>query len=85
MAYCRNVIWDLHRPENKLIAANKEVIMGMPNRGAAKESFIPMLTMRIMYPFFFDNKIKCLTESKLYSTILAKMANIVKNMIICVD
>ena len=54
----RNVIWDLHRPENKLIAANKEVIMGMPNRGAAKESFIPMLTMRIMYPFFFDNKIK---------------------------
>ena len=41
-----------------MIAANKEVIMGMPNRGAAKESFIPMLTMRIMYPFFFDNKIK---------------------------
>lgn len=32
----RNVIWDLHRPENKLIAANKEVIMGMPNRGAEK-------------------------------------------------
>ena len=32
--------------------------MGMPNRGAAKESFIPMLTMRIMYPFFFDNRIK---------------------------
>lgn len=54
----RNVIWDLHRPENKLIAANKEVIMGMPNRGAAAESFIPMLTMRIMYPFFFDNKVK---------------------------
>ena len=54
----RNVIWDLHRPENKLIAANKEVIMGMPNRGAEKESFIPMLTMRIMYPFFFDNRIK---------------------------
>ena len=54
----RNVIWDLHRPENKLIPANKEVIMGMPNRGAAKESFIPMLTMRIMYPFFFDGSIK---------------------------
>ena len=53
-----NVIWDLHRPENKLIAANKEVIMGMPNRGAAAESFIPMLTMRIMYPFFFDGRIK---------------------------
>lgn len=54
----RNVIWDLHRAENKLIAANKEVIMGMPNRGAAAESFIPMLTMRILYPFFFDNKVK---------------------------
>ena len=54
----RNVIWDLHRPENKLISANKEVIMGMPNRGAAAESFIPMLSMRIMYPFFFDGRIK---------------------------
>ena len=54
----RNVIWDLHRPENKLIAANKEVIMGMPNHGAAAESFIPMLSMRIMYPFFFDGRIK---------------------------
>jgi hypothetical protein len=46
----RNVIWDLHRPENKLIAANKEVIMGMPNRGA--ESFIAFATMRIFAPFF---------------------------------
>lgn len=54
----RNVIWDLHRPENKLIAANKEVIMGIPNRGAGAESFIPMLSMRIFYPFFFDVKVK---------------------------
>ncbi|WP_276481708.1 RagB/SusD family nutrient uptake outer membrane protein [Paraflavitalea pollutisoli] len=54
----RNVIWDLHRPENKLIASNKEVIMGMPNRGADVEAFIPMLTMRILYPFVFDNRIQ---------------------------
>jgi tetratricopeptide (TPR) repeat protein len=51
----RNVIWDLHRAENKLISANKEVIMGMPNRGADTESFVKMLTMRIMYPFYFAN------------------------------
>ncbi|WP_437920674.1 RagB/SusD family nutrient uptake outer membrane protein [Sphingobacterium sp. LRF_L2] len=54
----RNVIWDLHRPENKLIATNKEVIMGMPNRGAEAESFIKMLTMRILYPFVFDGRLK---------------------------
>lgn len=28
----RNVIWDLHRPVNKSIAANKEVLLLMPNR-----------------------------------------------------
>lgn len=28
----RNVIWDLHRPVNKAIAANKEAIFVMPNR-----------------------------------------------------
>lgn len=27
----RNVIWDLHRPSNKSIKANKEVILSMPN------------------------------------------------------
>jgi len=54
----RNVIWDLHRPENKLIASNREVIMGMPNRGTEAESFVKMLTMRILYPFVFDNRIQ---------------------------
>ncbi|MCS3796166.1 RagB/SusD family nutrient uptake outer membrane protein [Niastella sp. OAS944] len=54
----RNVIWDLHRAENKLIAANKEVIMGMPNRGADAESFVQMLTMRILYPFVFDTRLQ---------------------------
>ncbi|MDR1981205.1 MAG: RagB/SusD family nutrient uptake outer membrane protein [Tannerellaceae bacterium] len=54
----RNVIWDLHRAENKLISANKEVIMGMPNRGSDAESFVKMLTMRILYPFLFDGRLK---------------------------
>lgn len=54
----RNVIWDLHRPENKLIPANKEVIMGMPNRGAASESFLKYQTMRILYPFYFNGTVK---------------------------
>lgn len=54
----RNIIWDLHRAENKLIAANKEVIMGIPNRGAAKEAFVKMQTMRILYPFLFDSRLK---------------------------
>lgn len=48
----RNVVWDLHRPENKLIEANKEVIMGMPNRGATAESMIEFLTMRIFGPSY---------------------------------
>lgn len=54
----RNVIWDLHRAENKLIAANKEVIMGLPNRGSDEEAFVKMLTMRILYPFVFDGRVK---------------------------
>jgi SusD family. len=48
----RNVIWDLHRPENKLIAANKEVILGMVNEGSSTLSFIQFLTMRIFGPFW---------------------------------
>lgn len=48
----RNVIWDLHRCENKLIPANREVIMGMPNRGTRAESFIPFPTMRLYGPNF---------------------------------
>jgi SusD family. len=50
----RNVIWDLHRPENKLIAANKEVIFGMPNRGVSANSFIPFNTMRALGPLWND-------------------------------
>ena len=47
-----NVIWDLHRPENKLIAANKEVIMGMVDQGSAALSMIPFNVMRIFGPFW---------------------------------
>lgn len=54
----RNVVWDLHRADNKLIAANKEVIMGMPNRGAEAESFVKFLTMRVFYPFVFNGQVQ---------------------------
>jgi len=57
-AITRNVIWDMHRAENKLIPANTEVIMGLPNRGSEAESFVKMLTMRILYPFVFNNGLK---------------------------
>lgn len=52
----RNVIWDLHRPENKLIGENKEVIMGMPNRGS--QSNISFATMRIFGPLWQNNSLK---------------------------
>lgn len=52
----RNVIWDLHRCENKLIAANTEVIMGMPNRGA--QSNIAFATMRIFTPHYNSGNLK---------------------------
>jgi hypothetical protein len=52
----RNVIWDLHRCENKLIPENKEVIMGMPNRGT--QSFISFATMRIFSPLYNSASLK---------------------------
>jgi starch-binding outer membrane protein, SusD/RagB family len=52
----RNVIWDLHRPENKLISANTETIMGMPNRGV--ESNIAFATMRIFTPSLNNAELK---------------------------
>jgi hypothetical protein len=44
----RNVVWDLHRPENKVIAANKEAILVMPNGGV--QSFLGFSSMRIFGP-----------------------------------
>lgn len=52
----RNVIWDLHRCENKLITENKEVILGMPNRGS--QSFISFATMRIFGPLYNSASLK---------------------------
>lgn len=48
----RNVIWDLHRPENKMIATNKEVIYGLVNRYASVSSRASMVTMRNTVPFW---------------------------------
>lgn len=53
----RNVIWDLHRAENKLIAANTSNY-GNSNRGSETGSFVKMLTMRILYPFAFDTRLQ---------------------------
>ena len=47
-----NVIWDLHRPENKSIAANKEVIFSMVSRYDYSESRQSTNTMRVAVPFW---------------------------------
>lgn len=47
----RNVIWDLHRPENKGIAANKEVILMMVNRNGT-DAGTKMNSMRNWLPWF---------------------------------
>lgn len=48
----RNVIWDLHRPENMIGAFNTEYILGIAN--VAEESFVPNLTMRMYCPKYYD-------------------------------
>lgn len=48
----RNVIWDLHRPQNKIIQANKELIMGMSNKGESKQGQIDAQILRIFVPFW---------------------------------
>jgi hypothetical protein len=48
----RNVIWDLHRPQNKSIPANKETIYNLINREDFVNSRQDMLTMRNATPFF---------------------------------
>jgi hypothetical protein len=51
----RNVIWDLHRPQNKYIAANKEVILDMPNRDGTGDAQIKTNYMRNFLPWLDDN------------------------------
>ena len=52
-----NIIWDMHRCPNKLRKDNTELIMGLPNNGSDTEAFVKMLTMRILYPFFFNGQV----------------------------
>ncbi len=54
-AVTRNVLWDLHRPQNKLCAANKEVIMGMVNQGESGVGAIDVQWLRIFGPFWNNN------------------------------
>ena len=49
-----NVIWDLHRPDNKCIPANKETILGLPNRHGTPAA-IQMNSMRNWLPMI-DNR-----------------------------
>jgi len=51
----RNVIWDMHRAENKLIPSNTETILGMVNRGSDSEGLTPFHTMRMINPFYHNN------------------------------
>lgn len=48
----RNVIWDLHRPENKIGSFNTECILGMPN--LSDQSFVRYQSNRIFGPFWND-------------------------------
>lgn len=48
----RNVIWDLHRPENKMDRANKETIYCMVNRYGIEGTNSPLQTMRSLVPFW---------------------------------
>lgn len=47
----RNIIWDLHRPENKLISENNEVIYGIVSQGSGSSALAVRL-MRSMLPFW---------------------------------
>jgi len=49
----RNVIWDLHRAENKITANNKELLMGIPNM--SEQALVAFRAMRIFGPFWNGN------------------------------
>ncbi len=51
----RNVMWDLHRPQNKLSSSNKEVIMGMVNSGEKGQGAVSCQWLRIFTPFWNGN------------------------------
>jgi hypothetical protein len=49
----RNVIWDLHRAENKMGAFNKECLMGVSNM--SEQAIVAFTCMRIFGPFWNGN------------------------------
>lgn len=51
----RNVIWDLHRPENKMGSFNRECILGLPN--LSEQSFVGYYSNRTFGPYWNDGKI----------------------------
>jgi hypothetical protein len=51
----RNVIWDLHRPQNKSIPANRETIFNLISREEFENSRQDMATMRNAVPFLSGN------------------------------
>lgn len=53
----KNVVWDLHQPDNKSIPANKECLMNVVSR-VAKEGSDRMQVMRNCVPFWSSNIIK---------------------------
>lgn len=63
----RNVIWDLHRPINKSIAANKESIMTLVDRYDDADSRLDTRTLNNFVPFWSiaDKNRGILTPSKL--------------------
>ncbi len=60
----RNVIWDMHRAQNKTRADNTEAILTMINRGAQKEAMEPLSMMRWLYPFILNGNTQATTERK---------------------
>lgn len=53
----RNVIWDLHRPENKAITTNRETILVMPDR-TGTDATIALRSMRNWCPYWNAANIK---------------------------
>lgn len=51
----RNVIWDLHRPENKALNSNREAILLVMDRLDTEGNSDGMTSMRQAVPFWFSN------------------------------
>jgi hypothetical protein len=58
----KNVIWDLHRPANKSIAANREMIFNVISREELENSRLSSELMRQAVPFYL-----CSNANKIYT------------------